>query len=124
MNPRFLIVALFAGSLASPALHAPTTCPAGHAIRVCGRCCIARMRWCASTHSAALPPILRSIRMNRSRLWRPGDRDGWQVVANRGDHDVWLKPQLAAHDTNLEIRTDKRSYSFDLVVLPLKAKFG
>jgi len=54
----------------------------------------------------------------------PGDRDGWQVVANRGDHDVYLKPQLAAHDSNLEIRTDKRSYSFDLVVLPLRAKFG
>jgi type IV secretion system protein VirB9 len=54
----------------------------------------------------------------------PGDRDGWQVVANRGDHDVYLKPQLAAHDSNLEIRTDKRSYSFDLFVLPLKAKFG
>ena len=34
----------------------------------------------------------------------PGDRDGWQVVANRGDHDVYLKPQLAAHDSNLEIR--------------------
>ncbi|MGY6255134.1 TrbG/VirB9 family P-type conjugative transfer protein [Paraburkholderia sp. DHOC27] len=54
----------------------------------------------------------------------PGDRDGWQVVANRGDHDVYLKPQLAAHDTNLEIRTDRHSYSFDLVVLPLKARFG
>ena len=54
----------------------------------------------------------------------PGDRDGWQVVANKGDHDVYLKPQLAAHDSNLEIRTDRRSYSFDLVVLPLRAKFG
>ncbi|MDR8730083.1 Type IV secretion system protein virB9 [Burkholderia pseudomultivorans] len=54
----------------------------------------------------------------------PGDRDGWQVVANRGDHDVYLKPQLAAHDTNLEIRTDRHSYSFDLVVLPLRARFG
>jgi type IV secretion system protein VirB9 len=54
----------------------------------------------------------------------PGDRDGWQVVANKGDHDVYLKPQLAAHDSNLEIRTDRRSYSFDLVVLPLKARFG
>ncbi|WP_342706066.1 TrbG/VirB9 family P-type conjugative transfer protein [Burkholderia arboris] len=54
----------------------------------------------------------------------PGDRDGWQVVANKGDHDVYLKPQLAAHNSNLEIRTDKRSYSFDLVVLPLKSKFG
>lgn len=54
----------------------------------------------------------------------PGDRDGWQVVARRGDHDVYLKPQLAAHDSNLEIRTDRRSYSFDLVVLPLRARFG
>ena len=54
----------------------------------------------------------------------PGDRDGWQVVANKGDHDVYLKPQLAAHDSNLEIRTNKRNYSFDLVVLPLRAKFG
>jgi type IV secretion system protein VirB9 len=54
----------------------------------------------------------------------PGDRDGWQVVARRGDHDVYLKPQLAAHDTNLEIRTDRHSYSFDLVVLPLRARFG
>ncbi|KWH21844.1 type IV secretion system protein VirB9 [Burkholderia cepacia] len=54
----------------------------------------------------------------------PGDRDGWQVVANKGDHDVYLKPQLAAHDSNLEIRTDRHSYSFDLIVLPLKSKFG
>lgn len=54
----------------------------------------------------------------------PGDRDGWQIVANKGDHDVYLKPQLAAHDSNLEIRTDRRSYSFDLVVLPLQSKFG
>ena len=54
----------------------------------------------------------------------PGDRDGWQVIANKGDHDVYLKPQLAAHDSNLEIRTDRRSYSFDLVVLPLQSKFG
>ncbi|TDN67169.1 TrbG/VirB9 family P-type conjugative transfer protein [Paraburkholderia sp. BL10I2N1] len=54
----------------------------------------------------------------------PGDRDGWQVVANKGDHDVYLKPQLSAHDTNLEIRTDRRSYSFDLVVLSLNAKSG
>lgn len=60
----------------------------------------------------------------RIEVIAPGDRDGWQVVANKGDHDVYLKPQLAAHDSNLEIRTDKRSYSFDLVVLPLKAKFG
>jgi type IV secretion system protein VirB9 len=52
----------------------------------------------------------------------PGDRDGWQVVANRDDHDVYLKPQLAAHDTNLEIRTDRHSYSFDLVVLPLTTR--
>lgn len=54
----------------------------------------------------------------------PGDRDGWQVVATKGDHDVYLKPQFAAHDTNLEIRTDRRSYSFDLVVLPLKTRLG
>lgn len=54
----------------------------------------------------------------------PGDRDGWQIVADKGDHDVYLKPQLAAHDSNLEVRTDKRSYSFDLVVLPIKARFG
>ena len=60
----------------------------------------------------------------RIQVVAPGDRDGWQVVANKGDHDVYLKPQLAAHDSNLEIRTDRRSYSFDLVVLPLKAKFG
>ncbi|MBY8605987.1 MAG: TrbG/VirB9 family P-type conjugative transfer protein [Burkholderia sp.] len=54
----------------------------------------------------------------------PGDRDGWYVVANRGDHDVYLKPKLAAHDTNLVIRTDRRSYSFDLLVLPLNTRFG
>jgi type IV secretion system protein VirB9 len=53
----------------------------------------------------------------------PGDRDDWQIVAQKGDHDVYLKPQLTAHDSNLEIRTDKRSYSFDLVVLPLAARF-
>jgi type IV secretion system protein VirB9 len=53
----------------------------------------------------------------------PGDRDGWQIVAQKGDHDVYLKPELAAHDSNLEVRTDRRSYSFDLVVLPLAARF-
>jgi type IV secretion system protein VirB9 len=60
----------------------------------------------------------------RIQVVAPGDRDGWQVVANKGDHDVYLKPQLSAHDTNLEIRTDRRSYSFDLVVLPITEKFG
>jgi type IV secretion system protein VirB9 len=60
----------------------------------------------------------------RIKVVAPGDRDGWQIVANRDDHDVYLKPQLAAHDSNLEIRTDRRSYSFDLVVLPLGSKFG
>lgn len=60
----------------------------------------------------------------RIEVVAPGDRDGWQVVASKGDHDVYLKPQLAAHNSNLEIRTDRRSYSFDLVVLPLGAKFG
>ena len=54
----------------------------------------------------------------------PGDRDGWQVVAREGDHDVYLKPQLAAHDTNMEIRTDLHSYSLDLRVLPLDARAG
>lgn len=54
----------------------------------------------------------------------PGDSEGWQVVAQKGEHDIYLKPQLAAHNSNLEIRTDKRSYSFDLVVLPVTAKFG
>lgn len=61
--------------------------------------------------------------LEQIQLVAPGDRDGWQVVANKGDHDVYLKPQLDAHNSNLEIRTDKRSYSFDLVVLPLKTKF-
>jgi len=54
----------------------------------------------------------------------PGDRDGWQIVASRGEHDVYLKPKLAAHNTNLVVRTDRRSYSFDLVVLPINARFG
>lgn len=54
----------------------------------------------------------------------PGDSEDWIVIARKGDHDIYIKPKLEAHDSNLDIRTDRRSYSFDLVVLPLKAKFG
>ena len=122
MNPRFLIVAMFA-SLATQLAHAydvpgwsrdsrvrQVPYRADEVVRIHAQRGFA-------THIALDPH-------ERILVVAPGDRDGWQVVANRGDHDVWLKPKLVAHHTNLEIRTDRRSYSFDLVVLPLKAKFA
>jgi type IV secretion system protein VirB9 len=122
MNPRFLIVAMFA-SLVTQFAHGydvPGWSRDSRVRQVVYRpdevVRIDAQRGFAS--HIALDPHEQIL------VVAPGDRDGWQVVANRGDHDVWLKPQLAAHDTNLEIRTDRRSYSFDLMVLPLKAKFG
>jgi type IV secretion system protein VirB9 len=122
MNPRFLIVAMFA-SLVTQLAHGYDVPGWSRDSRV--RQVVYRpdevVRIDAQrgfTSHIALDPHEQIL------VVAPGDRDGWQVVANRGDHDVWLKPQLAAHDTNLEIRTDRRSYSFDLMVLPLKAKFG
>lgn len=122
MNPRFLIMALFA-SLATQVARAydvPGWSRDSRVRQVLYRADevvrIDAQRGFA-THIAL-------DAHERLLVVAPGDRDGWQVVANRGEHDVWLKPQLAAHDTNLEIRTDLRSYSFDLVVLPLKAKFA
>ncbi|QVN19871.1 TrbG/VirB9 family P-type conjugative transfer protein [Burkholderia pyrrocinia] len=48
----------------------------------------------------------------------------WRIAACKGDSVIFLKPGLHAHDTNLIVHTDRRDYSFDLVVLPLKSKFG
>jgi type IV secretion system protein VirB9 len=47
-----------------------------------------------------------------------GDTEGWIISAPKGSHDVFLKPKTAAHDSNLELTTNRRSYSLELVVLP------
>lgn len=46
----------------------------------------------------------------------------WCIVAKKGDSDIYLKPQKGAHNTNLFVKTDKRNYSFDLIVLSEKAR--
>lgn len=51
----------------------------------------------------------------------PGDSENWIVVARKGDHDVYIKPKVSASTSNLNITTNKRSYAFDLMLLPNKA---
>lgn len=46
-----------------------------------------------------------------------GDGDNWIVSANVGSNFILLKPKKNAHDCNLTVKTDKRSYVFDLRVL-------
>lgn len=40
----------------------------------------------------------------------------WCVVADADANEVWIKPKLGARHNNLELKTDRRDYSFDLVV--------
>jgi type IV secretion system protein VirB9 len=42
----------------------------------------------------------------------------WCIRAETGTNQVWIKPKDHATHNNLEIRTDKRDYSFELNVLP------
>lgn len=51
----------------------------------------------------------------------PGDSENWTVIARKGDHDIYLKPKMGAMSSNLNIQTTKRSYAFDLLLLPNKA---
>ena len=41
----------------------------------------------------------------------------WCVVAGKGDSQVWVKPKDGATANNMELRTDKRDYSFSFKVL-------
>lgn len=41
----------------------------------------------------------------------------WCIVAEEGASQVWLKPKDGATTNNLEIKTDKRDYSFEFKVL-------
>ncbi|MGN6424271.1 MAG: TrbG/VirB9 family P-type conjugative transfer protein [Asticcacaulis sp.] len=40
----------------------------------------------------------------------------WCIVADADANEVWIKPKAGARRNNLELKTDKRDYSFDLVV--------
>lgn len=42
----------------------------------------------------------------------------WCIRADVGTNQVWIKPKDHATHNNVEIRTDKRDYSFELKVLP------
>ncbi len=46
-----------------------------------------------------------------------GDSDGWQIEATVGTNFIFLKPKSTAHDSNMVLKTDKRSYTFDLRIL-------
>lgn len=46
-----------------------------------------------------------------------GDGDNWMVSANVGSNFILLKPKKNAHNCNLTVKTDKRSYVFDLRIL-------
>lgn len=44
------------------------------------------------------------------------DEHQWCVVADADANEVWIKPKAGAKRNNLELKTDRRDYSFDLVV--------
>lgn len=46
-----------------------------------------------------------------------GDSDGWLIEATVGANFIFLKPKSSAHDSNIVLKTDKRSYAFDLRIL-------
>lgn len=47
--------------------------------------------------------------------------DEWCIAAPTGGNQVFVRPRDNAQHNNLEIRTDKRDYSIELVVLPDEA---
>lgn len=48
------------------------------------------------------------------------DDHPWCVVADAGGDEIWIKPKPGARHNNLELKTDRRDYSFDLEVSPVK----
>jgi len=44
------------------------------------------------------------------------DEHQWCVVADADANEVWIKPKAGAKHNNLELKTDRRDYSFDLVL--------
>lgn len=50
-----------------------------------------------------------------------GDMDGWEVQTSPGQNLVFLKPKMAAQNTNLILITNRHSYVFDLRVLDDKS---
>jgi len=44
------------------------------------------------------------------------DAHQWCVVADNDANEVWIKPKAGARHNNLELKTDRRDYSFDLEV--------
>jgi type IV secretion system protein VirB9 len=41
----------------------------------------------------------------------------WCIVADKGMNQIWIKPLRAATNNNLEVKTNKRDYSFEFRVL-------
>lgn len=50
-----------------------------------------------------------------------GDMDGWEVQTSPGQNLLFLKPKMAAQNTNLILITNRHSYVFDLRVLDDKS---
>ncbi|MBW8881472.1 MAG: TrbG/VirB9 family P-type conjugative transfer protein [Asticcacaulis sp.] len=44
------------------------------------------------------------------------DQHVWCVVADSDANEVWIKPKAGARRNNLELKTDRRNYSFDIEV--------
>lgn len=44
----------------------------------------------------------------------------WCIVADADANEVWIKPKLGARHNNLELKTDRRDYSFDIEVGAVK----
>lgn len=44
------------------------------------------------------------------------DDHQWCVVADADANEIWIKPKFGAKHNNLELKTDRHDYSFDLVV--------
>ncbi|HWU49532.1 MAG TPA: TrbG/VirB9 family P-type conjugative transfer protein [Asticcacaulis sp.] len=44
------------------------------------------------------------------------DAHKWCVVADADANEIWVKPKLGATHNNLELKTDRRDYSFDFTV--------
>lgn len=45
------------------------------------------------------------------------DSNSWCITADAGSNQIWIKPKDRATHNNLEVRTNKRDYSFDFTVL-------
>ncbi len=120
---RLLIALTLAGIASSAAMAAVTPEPGDHDARVRY---VTYVKDDVTTLTVRRGAVTRIILADDEKITKAGagfpadckkDELEWCIHADLGDNQIWVKPKDGATFNNLELRTDKRDYSFDFRVL-------